>query len=111
MAKKVQKPGDIVRYVPAPEPLGAAFAIFLLTLVEIAFVVMFVWGLSSPESFVAEHASWRDMQTKVEIQQFLGVCLAAAILTLAAILSLYRKFFVPDVLILKERKPKYEDLM
>lgn len=108
MAKKVQKPGDIVRYVPAPEPLGAAVGIFLLTLVEIAFVVLFIWGLSNPRSIAEDYM---NIESRVASQQFLGFCLAAALLTMAAILSLYRKFFVPDVLILKERKPKYEDLM
>ena len=44
-------------------------------------------------------------------QQFMGFALGSALLTLAAILSLYRKFFIPDVMLVKRRKLKYEDLM
>lgn len=43
-------------------------------------------------------------------QQAMAFWLGSALLTLAAILSLYRKFFVPDVMIVKKRKLKYEDL-
>lgn len=110
MAKKVQKPGDIVRYVPAPEPLWAAFAIFILTLVELAFIGLFIYGFSDLHNLLPEGEA-STLQNNVERQQFLAFCMGSAILTLCAILSIYRKFFVPDVLILKERKPKYEDLM
>lgn len=88
----------MVRYVPAQEPLVAAFAIFLLTILELVFAGLFVWGLVTGENSVPE-------------QQFLAFALGAAFLTLAAILSLYRKFFLPDVMIVKRRKLKYEDLM
>lgn len=88
----------MVRYVPAPEPLVAAFAIFVLTLLELVFAALFIFTLVTGENSVVE-------------QQFLGFTLGAALLTLAAILSLYRKFFLPDVMIVKRRKLKYEDLM
>jgi hypothetical protein len=90
--------GDIIRYDPAPEPAGAAIAIFLLTILEIVFVALFCYGLAVGWNSVAD-------------QQMLSFWLGAAMLDLAAILSLYRKFFLPDVMIVKRRKLKYEDLM
>ena len=99
MAKKAgTTPGDVVRYVPAPEPLVAAGAIAVLTLIETVFAVLFVWVLVTGENSVPE-------------QQALAFWLGGALLTLAAILSLYRKFFLPDVMLVKKRKLKYEDLM
>ena len=99
MAKKGSgtEPGDVVRYEAAPEPAIAAFAILVLTLVELAFVGLFVVGLLR---------GWND----VESQQLEAFWLGSAMMTLAAILSLYRKFFLPDVMIVKMRKLKYEDL-
>ncbi|MHB8604764.1 MAG: DUF7318 family protein [Thermoplasmatota archaeon] len=99
MAKKASgtEPGDVVRYDPAPEPGIAAFAIFILALVEIAFITLFVIGLVR---------GWND----VESQQREAFWLGSAMLDLAAILSLYRKFFLPDVMIVKMRKLKHEDL-
>lgn len=89
--------GDIVRYVPAPEPMHAAVGILVLTLVELAFVFLFFYGLFAGDN-------------SVEFQQFEALVLGGATLTLGGILSLYRKFFVPDVLQVKLRKLKYEDL-
>lgn len=89
--------GDIVRYVPAPEPAHAAWGILVLTLVELAFVGLFFYAM-----FWGTNA--------VEFQTFAALTLGGATLTLAGILSLYRKFFVPDVLQVKLRKLKYEDL-
>lgn len=98
MAKKSgSTPGDVIRYTPATEPLVAAVAIGLLALIEIVFSALFVFGLVSGYKTVPE-------------QQKLAFWLASALLTLAAILSLYRKFFLPDVMIVKKRKLKYEDL-
>lgn len=87
----------MVRYEPAPEPLFAAFAIGVLTIIEFIFVGLFLFGLGS---------GWNS----VPQQQTLAFWLANALLTLAAIMSVYRKFFVPDVMIVKRRKPKYEDM-
>ena len=99
MAKKAgTEPGDVVRYEPAPEPLSAALAIGVLTLIEVLFVGLFVYGL---------FAGWNS----VPQQQALAFWLANALLCLALILSIYRKFFIPDVMIVKKRKLKYEDLM
>ena len=99
MARKAgSNPGDVVRYVPAPEPLVAALAIAILTLLELVFAVLFVYTLAWGHNSVVE-------------QQFMGFALGSALITLAAILSIYRKFFIPDVMIVKRRKLKYEDLM
>lgn len=99
MAKKAgSTPGDVVRYVPAPEPLVAAAAIAFLTLVELVFSGLFIVTLITGSNSVVE-------------QQFLAFWLGSALLTLALILSLYRKFFIPDVMVVKRRKLKYEDLM
>ena len=99
MARKPgSTPGDVVRYVPAPEPLVAAAAIAILTLIEVVFAALFIWLLVTGHNTVEE-------------QQTLAFWLGAALLTLAMILSIYRKFFLPDVMIVKKRKLKYEDLM
>lgn len=99
MAKKSgSTPGDVVRYVPAPEPAVAALAIAILTLLEVALAASFILLLVTSENSVAD-------------QQLEAFLLGLALLTLAAILSLYRKFFLPDVMIVKRRKLKYEDLM
>lgn len=99
LAKKPgSTPGDVVRYVPAPEPLVAALAIAVLTLLEVAFAVMFMTMLIVSENSVFD-------------QQVEALLLGGAFLALAAILSLYRKFFLPDVMVVKKRKLKYEDLM
>ncbi len=89
--------GEITRFVPAPEPAHAAVSILVLAIVEITFVVLFFYGLFGTGNSVPG-------------QQMAAFWLASAILTLAAILSIYRKFFVPDVLQVKLRKLKYEDL-
>lgn len=99
MARKPgSTPGDVVRFTPAPEPLVAAGAIAFLALLEVVFAVLFIWGLVTGENSVKE-------------QQALAFWLGSAFLTLAMILSLYRKFFLPDVMLVKKRKLKYEDLM
>lgn len=99
MAKKSgTTPGDVVRFTPAPEPMVAAISIGILTLVEIAFSGLFIYGLVV-------------FDNSVETQQALAFWLGSSLLTLAAILSLYRKFFLPDVMLVKKRKLKYEDLM
>ena len=111
-------PGDVVRYVPASEPMVAAMAIGILTILEILFSVGFLFLLvTSGETFEGRiyhlpgvGAVGFDGNT-VEVQQTEAFLLGAAMLTLAAILSLYRKFFLPDVMIVKKRKLKYEDLM
>jgi hypothetical protein len=90
--------GDIHRYEPARESTAAAIAIVLLTLLEIVFVFMFAWGLVS---------GWA---IDPDGNMFLGGILAAVFIDLAFILLLYRKEFLPDVMVVKKRRRKWEDL-
>ena len=118
MAKKSgSTPGDVVRYEPAPEPLIAAVAIGVLTLVETVFALGFLVILfTSGQTFEGAHftiagTEFAFLGNTVEAQQAEALLLGGSLVTLAAILSLYRKFFLPDVMIVKKRKLKYEDLM
>ncbi|HVL87390.1 MAG TPA: hypothetical protein VM681_05205 [Candidatus Thermoplasmatota archaeon] len=94
MAKEA---GEIVRYEPAPEPLSVAAAIVVLAALDAIFVLLFLWG-----SFVAK---WN---TPVD-QQVLAFWLANVFAITAVILVLYRRFFLPDLLIVKKRRKKFED--
>lgn len=121
LAKKSgNNPGDVVRYVPASEPMVAAMAIAILTLLEVVFALLFIFLLvTSGPSFHNAATKWplpggQNMVfegNSVPVQQAEAFALGGALMTLAAILSLYRKFFLPDVMIVKKRKLKYEDLM
>jgi len=90
--------GDIHRYEPARESTAAAIAIVLLTVVEVIFVFLFTYGLVS---------GWGLTDTG---NMFLGAVLAVIFVDLAFILALYRKEFLPDVVIVKKRRRKWEDL-
>ncbi|AQL43821.1 hypothetical protein BV210_14405 [Halorientalis sp. IM1011] len=90
--------GDIHRYEPPRESTAAALAIVLLTVVEIIFVALFTYGLIGGWGF----SEMGNM--------FLGGLLAAIFIDLAFILMLYRKEFLPDVMIVKKRRRKWEDL-
>jgi hypothetical protein len=90
--------GDIHRYEPARESTAAAIAIVLLTIIEVVFVFMFTYGLVS---------GWGLTDTG---NMFLGGILAVIFVDLAFILALYRKEFLPDVMIVKKRRRKWEDL-
>ncbi|MXR41254.1 hypothetical protein GRX01_07880 [Halobaculum sp. WSA2] len=90
--------GDIHRYEPARESTAAAIAIVLLTIVEVVFVFMFTYGLVN---------GWGLSDTG---NMFLGGILAVVFIDLAFILALYRKEFLPDVVIVKKRRRKWEDL-
>src|SRR6056297_3399283 len=90
--------GDIHRYEPARESTAAAIAIVLLTLLEIVFVFMFTWGLVSGWALTPDG------------NMFLGGLLAIVFIDLAFILALYRKEFLPDVMVVKKRRRKWEDL-
>jgi len=98
MSTKGSTYGDIHRYEPARESTAAAIAIVLLTAIEVVFVSMFVYGLVS---------GWALTDTG---NMFLGGLLAAVFVDLAFILALYRKEFLPDVMIVKKRRRKWEDL-
>ncbi|RJT06720.1 hypothetical protein [Halococcus sp. IIIV-5B] len=90
--------GDIHRYEPARESTAAAIAIVLLTLVEVVFVGLFAYGLIN---------AWGTIELG---NMFLGGVLAVVFIDLAFILLLYRKEFLPDVMIVKKRRRKWEDL-
>ena len=94
--------GDIHRYEPARESTPAAITIVLLTLVEVVLVALFTYGLVSGWGFPRQYASGGNM--------VLGSLLAAMFINLAFILILYRKEFLPDVMIVKKRRRKWEDL-
>jgi hypothetical protein len=90
--------GDIHRYEPARESTAAAIAIVLLTIVEVVFVGLFAFGLVS---------GWGGDELG---NMYLGAALAVVFVDLAFILMLYRKEFLPDVMIVKKRRRKWEDL-
>lgn len=90
--------GDIHRYEPARESTAAAIAIVLLTVLEVVFVGLFTYGLISGWGF----SEFGNM--------FLGGLLAVIFLDLSFIMLLYRKEFLPDVMIVKKRRRKWEDL-
>jgi hypothetical protein len=92
--------GDIHRYEPARESTAAALAIVILTILEIIFVGLFTYGLI---------AGWAGRNAPLG-NMFLGGILAAIFIDLAFILLLYRKEFLPDVMIVKKRRRKWEDL-
>jgi hypothetical protein len=90
--------GDIHRYEPARESTAAAIAIVLLTVIEVLFVFLFTYGLVS---------GWGLSETG---NMYLGAVLAVIFIDLAFILAMYRKEFLPDVVIVKKRRRKWEDL-
>jgi len=90
--------GDIHRYEPPRESTAAALAIVLLTLVEVMFVGLFTYGLVS---------GWALTEFG---NMYMGGILAIIFIDLAFILLLYRKEFLPDVMIVKKRRRKWEDL-
>ncbi len=94
--------GDIHRYEPPRESTAAAIAIVLLTFVQIIFVSLFVYGLAENWGIASIDAGTGNM--------VLGFLLAAIFINLAFILLLYRKEFLPDVMIVKKRRRKWEDL-
>ena len=98
MASSGSTYGDIHRYEPARESTTAAIAIVLLTVIEVVLVGLFSYGLVGGWGFS-------------EIgNMYLGTLLALIFIDLSFILLLYRKEFLPDVMIVKKRRRKYEDL-
>lgn len=90
--------GDIHRYEPARENTVAAIAIVLLTIIEVMLVGVFTYGLVM---------AWGTTQIG---NIYLGALLALVFIDLAFILVLYRKEFLPDVMVVKKRRRKWEDL-
>jgi hypothetical protein len=98
MSSKGSNYGDIHRYEPARESTAATIAIVLLTVIEIVFVALFAWGLLS------------GLGVDPLGNMYLGFLLAVIFIDLSFILLLYRKEFLPDVMIVKKRRRKWEDL-
>ncbi len=98
MASSGSSYGDIHRYEPPRESTAAALAIVLLTVVEVVFVGLFTYGLIS---------GWALTEFG---NMYMGGILAIIFIDLAFILMLYRKEFLPDVMIVKKRRRKWEDL-
>lgn len=98
MASSDSTYGDIFRYEPARESTVAAIAIVLLTVIEVVFIGLFTFGLLSGWGFT-EYGN-----------MYLGGLLAVIFIDLSFILLLYRKEFLPDVMIVKKRRRKWEDL-
>ena len=94
--------GDIHRYEPPRESTAAAIAIVLLTFVQIIFVALFVYGLANQWALAGQDTGVGNM--------VLGFLLSAVFLNLGFILLLYRKEFLPDVMIVKKRRRKWEDI-
>ncbi|WP_253738077.1 DUF7318 family protein [Halohasta salina] len=90
--------GDIHRYEPARESTAAAIGIVMLTLIEVVLVFFFVYSLV---------AGWAGTEFG---NMFVGALLGLIFIDLAFILALYRKEFLPDVMIVKKRRRKWEDL-
>ncbi|MFB6178212.1 MAG: hypothetical protein ABEI77_00630 [Halorientalis sp.] len=90
--------GDIHRYEPPRESTAAALAIVLLTVIEVVLVGLFTYGLIS---------GWALSEFG---NMFMGGLLSIIFVDLAFILLLYRKEFLPDVMIVKKRRRKWEDL-
>ncbi len=98
MASSGSNYGDIHRYEPARESTPAAVAIVILTIIEIALIGLFTYGLLN------------NLGLTETGNMYLGFMLALIFIDLAFILALYRKEFLPDVMIVKQRRRKWEDL-
>jgi hypothetical protein len=95
--------GAIHRYEPARESTVAAITIVVLSIMQIVLVGLFTYGLT---------AAWA-VGTSVGSESgnvLLGLLLAGVFVNLAFILLLYRKEFLPDVMVVKKRRRKWEDL-
>jgi len=90
--------GEIHRYEPARESAPAAIAIVLLTVIEVVLIGIFTYGLVN---------GWGLTEIG---NMVLGFVLALIFIDLAFILALYRKEFLPDVMIVKKRRRKWEDV-
>jgi hypothetical protein len=107
MASEGSTYGDIHRYEPPRESTAAAVGIVLLTIIQVGLVGLFTYGML---------AGWAsDIGTVltvslIEANMFLGGVLTAIFIDLAFIMLLYRKEFLPDVMIVKKRRRKWEDL-
>jgi len=107
MASEGSTYGDIHRYEPPRESTAAALGIVLLTVIQIGLVGLFTYGmLAGWASGIGTTLTVR----LIEANMFMGGVLTAIFIDLAFIMLLYRKEFLPDVMIVKKRRRKWEDL-
>mgnify|MGYP000034626443 FL=1 len=107
MASEGSTYGDIHRYEPPRESTAAAVGIILLTIIQVGLVGLFTYGM------LAGWASGIGTTLTVSLinaNMFMGGVLTAIFIDLAFIMLLYRKEFLPDVMIVKKRRRKWEDL-
>lgn len=95
--------GSVVYYEPPSRHPWAGLTIFVLTILMVVFVGLFVQG-------VVEDIGVGDTADAVSAQRWLALWLAMAFFDLGIILLIYRRYFMPDKLIVKRRRRKYEDL-
>lgn len=92
------KYGDIQRYEPPRESLLGAILIVVLTVIEFVLIGIFVLGVLG--GGITDTAS----------NMFLGGVLGFIFIDLAFILMVYKIEFLPDMLVIKKRRKKYEDI-
>ena len=95
--------GAIHRYEPARESTVAAITIVVLSIMQIVLVGLFTYGLTAAWAVGSSTGSEGG-------NVLLGLLLAGVFINLAFILLLYRKEFLPDVMVVKKRRRKWEDL-
>lgn len=93
-AERKDAPGTIVRDEPPDESLVSAGAILALTGIEFVYLSLFLTGVLK---------SWD--------QEELAFWLGMAFVVLAFILIFYRRSFISDRVVIKERRRKFEDLL
>ena len=107
MASEGSTYGDIHRYEPPRESTAAAVGIVLLTIIQVGLVGLFTYGMLA--GWAAGIGTTLTVSL-IEANMFLGGVLTAIFIDLAFIMLLYRKEFLPDVMIVKKRRRKWEDL-
>lgn len=95
--------GSVVYFDPPSQHPWAGLSIMVLSGLMVVFVGLFLQGL------LVDLGTGRTAAIVSE-QRWLALWLGMAFLDLGFILLLYRKFFMPDKLIVKRRRRKYEDL-
>lgn len=93
------KYGEIRRYEPPRESTVGVIAITVFTIIELLLVGIFIWG-------VVISGGVTDMASNV----FLGAVLGFIFIDLSFILMVYKMEFLPDVLVVKKRRKKHEDV-
>ena len=92
------QPGDIARYEEPERPRHAALMIVVLSVFELVFVFLFL---------VSVVGGWKTPNDQIRQTQWLFM----VFFLLGIILMLYRRYFMPDVMVVKVRNKKYEDFI